>query len=287
MLTRDNIAEHQQRYGLSYHVPYAFEAESMIGLRGKSVIEIGGSLPQAFVRDALGARQWLAIEEMSYWHEVQASGGVHGSPPRAASVRTLADAARADTQSAYGVFSGRIEQLPEALHGRFDAAFSIAAFEHIDRPGLALNAIHAALRPGGRLFALFSPIWSAHDGHHLPAIRDRRGRIFDFASSPIPPWGHLLMRPPELFQHLASETDRDTAAEIVYYVYQSPHINRLFTEDYVAYCGQSAFEVERCDATFPTPPPPDVQTELEHRHPGRARFSNNGMLLVLRKPERS
>jgi SAM-dependent methyltransferase len=285
MLTPDNIAEYQQRYGLSYHVPYAMEAESRIGLRGKSVIEIGGSLPEGFVREGLGVKRWLAIEEMAYWHEISASGGTHGTPPRDMAVRRLADAKPVDSEAAYGIFSGRVEDLPDALRGQFDAAFSIAAFEHIDRLASTLEGIYAALRPGGRLFTMFSPIWSAHDGHHLPSIRDRQGREFSFAHSPIPPWGHLLMRPPELFQHLVPLTDRETAAEIVYYVHHSAHINRLFTEDYVAYCRASPFELERCDATYPAELPPDLQRELERRHPGYRSFANNGMLLVLRKPD--
>lgn len=287
MLTRDNIAEYQQRYGLSYHVPYALEAESQIGLRGKSVIEIGGSLPEGFVREALGVRQWLAIEEMAYWHEISASGGTQGTPPRDAAVPRLADAGPGDVAAVHRVFAGRVEELPDALRGRFDVAFSIAAFEHVDQLALTLDGIHAALRPGGRLFTMFSPIWSAHDGHHLPDIRDREGREFSFSHSPIPPWGHLLMQPPELFRHLISLTDRETAAEIVYYVHHSAHINRLFTEDYVAYCRESSFEVERCDATFAAPPPPELQRELERKHPGYRRFDNNGMLLVLRKPDRT
>lgn len=286
MLTPDKVATLQQRYGLSYHVPYALEADAQVGLRGKSVIEIGGSLPEAFVRGALGVRGWFAIEEMAYWHEMQGSGGAHGSPPLA-QTRRLASAQAADAEAPYGVYSGRVEELPAALHGRFDVAFSIAAFEHIDRLALTLDGILAALRPGGRLFAMFSPIWSAHDGHHLPAIRDRDGRSFSFADSPIPPWGHLVMRPAELLRHLGSVTDREAASEIVYYVYQSSHINRLFTEDYVAYFQESGFAIERCDATFATPVPPELQRELERLHPGRRRFANNGMLVVMRKPERA
>lgn len=284
MLTRDNIDDYRRRHRLSYHVPYALEAETAVGLCGKSVIEIGGSLPEEFVREGLGARCWIAIEEMAYWHEVRASGGTQGSPPAAPVARRIAAASPADLAAGYGVFAGRAEELPPALQGRFDAAFSIAAFEHIDRLALTLDGIHSALRPGGRLFAMFSPIWSAHDGHHLPEIRDRSGRQFNFGSSPIPPWGHLLLRPPELFEHLQSQTDRDTAAEIVYYVYHSSHINRLFTEDYIAYCRSSAFEVERCETTFSQAPPAELQAELERLHPGRTRFKNNGMLLVLKKP---
>lgn len=282
MLTRENIAEHQRRHGLSYHVPYALEAQAALGLRGKSVLEIGGSLPERFVADALGVRQWIAIEEMGYWHEAAASGGSQGTPP-VPPARPLASASAQDAESSYQVFSGSIEELPPALQGRFDAAFSIAAFEHIERLGPALAQIHAALRPGGRLFAMFSPIWSAFDGHHLPEIRDCSGRAFSFMKSPIPPWGHLLLQRDELLQYLLDETDGKTAAEIAYYVFDSTHINRLFSEDYEAHCRASAFSVERCEPTFPVNVPAPVQEALESRYPGRKSFGNNGLLLVLRK----
>ncbi len=282
MLTRDNVAEYQQRYGLSYHVPHALDAAEIVGLRDKVVIEIGGSLPEAFVRDAFGVRAWIAIEELSYWHEIEASGGVQGSPPGAVA-RPVTQALSVDLDAGYGVFSGRVEDLPASLHGRFDVAFSIAAFEHINTLALTLDGAYAALRPGGCLFSLFSPVWSAHDGHHLPSIRDRTGREYDFANSPILPWSHLLLRPPELFQYLLGHTDRETAAEMVYYVSHSPHINRLFSEDYLAYCRASRFAVERCDLVWPLAPPAEIQRELERCHPGRTQFTNSGLLVVLRK----
>lgn len=283
-LTQDTIPEYQRRYGLSYHVPHALDAQNNVGLAGKRVVEIGGSLPEAFVRDAFGVRSWIAVEEMSYWREIEASGGVQGSPPGTV-VRRVGDAAAGDVDRGYGVFAGRVEELPAALKCRFDVAFSIAAFEHINTLALTLDGAYDALRPGGCLFALFSPIWSAHDGHHLPSIRGRDGREYDFASSPIPPWAHLLLRPPELMQYLLDQTDRETAAEMVYYVYHSPHINRLFLEDYVAYAHASRFVVERCDPIWPLEPPREIQRDLERRYPGRVDFTNGGLRLVLRKKD--
>ena len=197
--------------------------------------------------------------------------------------RSLADASAEDLTGDHQVFGGRAEEMPAAFRERFDVAFSVAAFEHMDRLPLTLDAAYDALVPGGCLFSLFSPIWSAHDGHHLPNIRDRSGREFSFASSPIPPWGHLLARPLELFAYLLQHTDRETAADMVYHVYHSGQINRLFTEDYLAYCASSRFAVERADPVFPLPPPAEIQTELERRYPGRRQFANNGLLLILRK----
>lgn len=281
-MTQENIAEYQRRFGLGYHVPYALEAQAVIGLRGKAVLEVGGSLPEAFVSEGLGVAQWIAIEEMGYWHEIAASGGTQGTPPKTAAP-TLAGARAGDLDARYRLFSGRVEDLPEDLHGRFDAAFSIAAFEHFENPATALAGIHAALKPGGRLFAMFSPIWSAYNGHHLPSIRDRSGRTFSFAQSPVPPWAHLLMQPEELRAYLLRETDAEAAQEILFYVFESRHINRLFSEDYEAVCRASPFHVERCEPTFPVQVPAPVREALRARYPGRAHFENSGLLLVLRK----
>jgi hypothetical protein len=283
MLTASEIASCQQRFDLSYHVNYALDADQVVGLRGKDVLEVGGSLPDGFVRDVLGARRWIGIEEQTYWSEITASGGLHGTPPTAAIPRRIADALAVDFEQGYGVFSGRIEELPAALHGRFDIVFSIAAFEHIHKLATTLDGIHLALKPGGRLFTIFAPIWSSARGHHLPRVRDQQGKVFEFNSSPIPLWGHLLMRPEEMFRFLLDHTDRATAAEMVYYVYHSSHINRLFTEDYVAYCHASSLKVERCEAVFLAPPPPETQQRLEQLHPGRVHFANSGLRVVMRK----
>lgn len=283
----DRIKALQSRFGLSYHVPYALSAENLVGLKGKDVLEVGGSLPAGFVWEGLGARRWISIEEMEYWRESTATGHGQGTPPVQAFAGSLAEVGDVDALGGHAVLDGRIEALPASLHGCFDVVFSIAAFEHIDRMPLALEAMFKALRPGGAVFTMYSPIWSAHDGHHLPTIVDASGKRFDFSSSPIPRWGHLTMRPPELYRHLLNHTDAATAGQIVYYVYHSPHINRLFTEDYIGFFQQSPFTVERIQLIFPFQGAEGqvekAQKTLEGLHPGRRHFLNNGILAVLRK----
>ena len=171
------------------------------------------------------------------------------------------------------------------MHGHFDVVFSIAAFEHIAKLPQALDKMFQALRPGGRLFSLFSPIWSAHDGHHLPEMQDAAGRHHNFGHSPIPPWGHLLMRPMELFDHLVGAGhDRAFAHDVVYYVYSSNHLNRFFLEDFLAIVRRSEFSVVQTTPIFPVPVPPETQARLEMLHPGRTDFSHDGLLLVLERP---
>ncbi|MDZ4875316.1 MAG: hypothetical protein CLLPBCKN_004712 [Chroococcidiopsis cubana SAG 39.79] len=59
--------------------------------------------------------------------------------------------------------------------------------------------------------------------------------------------GALMMKPPELCRYLYQFTDKQTADLITYYVYNSPHINRLFNEDYVEFINQSPFIVKRLE----------------------------------------
>lgn len=277
----------QAKFGLSYHVPYAARAASDVGFAGKRVVEIGGSLPPEFVRDHLGVAQWTAVEELSYWRTVEQGGHKQYAPLGKSYAKHLSEARAADLEhDEYLLLDGAFENAPPALDGQFDVAFSIACFEHLNRLPKALSAAFRLLRPGGKLFTMFSPIWSAHDGHHLPTIKDAAGQTFVFNKNcPIPPWGHLVCSPSEMFEFLLSKTDPTAAEEMVYYVYHAPNINRLFAEDYLRYFEISPFAALTVAETFKQEPTPQLQRELEHFHPGKKRFANNGFLAVLQRPE--
>jgi hypothetical protein len=51
----------RERFRLSYHVPYVSVADKMVGLSGKDVLEVGGSLPADFVLETVGVRSWVAV----------------------------------------------------------------------------------------------------------------------------------------------------------------------------------------------------------------------------------
>lgn len=275
----------QQKYGLSYHVNFAALAEQRVGLSDKRVLEVGGSLPRGLVLEDLGAQQWLSLEEPDYWDETLSTGLVLGTPPPKTDRRKWLKDATIDDLERHNLLYGRIEHLPEALHSHFDVVFSIAAFEHIAKLPEALDKMYAALKPGGRLFSLFSPIWSAHDGHHLPEIKDNAGNQYNFGKSPIPPWGHLLWRPMQMYDYLVSVNgDKNFARDVVYYVYSSNHINRFFLEDFLEIVGRSDFKIVEATPVFPVAVPAGVQAQLESQYAGRKDFSHDGLLLVLERP---
>ena len=284
-LTESNISECQAKFNLSYHVPFAHLCQQLVGFEGKDVLEVGGSLPKEFVLDYLNVKSWSALEAPDF--EVyldRVASAAEGS--KLGKVDYSAFGFTERELSNYNFFAGYIEELPPAYYQKYDLIFSIAAFEHIHKFPLALEKMFLALKPGGQLFSIFTPIWSAHDGHHLPPITEpNQGKTFNFQNSPIPPWGHLLMRPPELCRYLYQHTDKETADAITHYVYNSPHINRFFTEDYVEFINQSSFLVKRLEPIGLIKIENNTQQTLEKFYPGRTQFANNGILAVLEKPE--
>ncbi len=284
-LTESNISECQAKFNLSYHVPFAHWCQQLVGFEGKDVLEVGGSLPKEFVLNYLNVKSWSALEAPDF--EVyldRVASAAEGS--KLGKVDYSAFGFTERDLSNYNFFAGYIEELPPAYYEKYDLIFSIAAFEHIHKFPLALEKMFLALKPGGQLFSIFTPIWSAHDGHHLPPITEpNQGKTFNFQNSPIPPWGHLLMRPPELCRYLYQHTDKETADAITHYVYNSPHINRFFTEDYVEFINQSSFIVKRLEPIGLSKIPKNTQQTLEKLYPGRTQFANNGILAVLEKPE--
>jgi hypothetical protein len=115
-------------------------------------------------------------------------------------------------------------------------------------------------------------------------VSDKSGKTFYIDSSPIPKWGHLLMRPPEMYRYLLAHTDAEAAGEIVWQVYHSENLNRLFVEDYEAYFRDSRFASFSARSFVPdVDPPPEIQIELERLHPGRRQFSKIGLLVCCNK----
>lgn len=284
---QDRIERCQKTYNLSYHVPYAFHAEEQVGLSGMDVLEVGGSLPKDFVLKELNVKSWTCLESPEFTRmstEERETGTREmdlGSTLPGLGI--VGEGARKPhlAPGSFTMFYENIEDLPALHDSRYDRIFSVACFEHILRFPQALRRMYRALKVGGKLFTMFSPIWSSYNGHHLPPTTDAQGNRYFFNNSPIPPWGHLTMRPAQLREFLCQKMDAETAEQIVYLVHTSPHINRFFSEDYVQFVEQSPFAVLKLEGTFPAQLDAAGQARLERLFPGRKHFANNGMLMVL------
>ena len=275
-LSEAQLQHFQTAFKLSYHLNYLQVCQQFVPLRGLDVLEVGGALPASLVIDHLGCNSWTAVEAPAYDQELGAANQFH---------RNAQDQVHQKNHAAsYTHLYLDIESIPEDHHGQYDLIFSIACFEHIHRLPQALRVMHRCLKPGGRLFTMHSPIWSAFDGHHLPLERlSLPGNSYDGKSAIFQPWEHLLMTRSQAYKTIKERFDRSLAEEVIYYTYNSEHINRYFSEDYAMFFHDSKFTIRQLQLTFQTQTPSGIQVALEERFPGYKQFSNNGIAGLLEK----
>lgn len=268
----------RENFQLSYHLPYLDICQQKIPLENLDVLEIGGALPASLVIEHLKCKSWAGVEAPSYDTELGAANQFHRN--KAENELALKLGKR------YQHFYCNAEDLEAEHNEYYDLIFSIACFEHINRLPLALKRMLDYLKPGGKLFTMHSPIWSAFDGHHLPInIPERFDRSRAEQSYIFKPWGHLLQSRSETYMDIYNRFDKDFAEEIIYNTYNSNHINRYFSEDYFNIIQASEFEILEYQITFPRHPTPDIQAKLEAKFPGYKEFSNNGIYAILQKPQ--
>jgi SAM-dependent methyltransferase len=275
-ISPEELQQYKDQFNLAGQLDLLLKLHETNSLTGKTVLEIGGSnIPQPFVFDVLKAKRWVSVDRVypdnrTFWPRQYAEATTIRLDPQV----------RFEELGDFTILDGIVEALPSSFDCRFDAIVSIDAFEHVLRFATMLHRAYEVLKPGGRLTALYSPIWSSHFGHHLWGITDKSGRTFYIDSSPIPPWGHLLMFSHEMYRYLLDHTDPETAGEIVYHVYHNENLNRFFVEDFAAYFRDSKFT--NCSLRPYIPdvvPPREVQVRLEGLHPGRTQFSWLGILV--------
>ena len=186
---------------------YLRMGNSIVGFSGKDVLEVGGcSTPQMV--ETFSPKSWTAIDinPKRFDGKDYVSKNVEF-----ASHEMSATALKFEDNS-------------------FDRAFSVNCFEHIDDMETALSEIHRVLRPGGLLFTIFGPIWSAPVGHHTWIEHD--GKFYHFGSNVFPDWHHLIKSREELKSYLLDQYNSEVSEHIVKYVYESNDINRLTDGDF-------------------------------------------------------
>ncbi|VBB05518.1 methyltransferase type 11 [Lucifera butyrica] len=107
----------------------------------------------------------------------------------------------------------------------FDAVVSIATFEHIADLSLVLSEIRRVLKPFGRFYTEFSPVWTSIIGHHYFFWNEDKAGL-------IPPWGHLWMARNEMHNYLLPKIGEKEAEAACFQIYDSDIINRLTRSDY-------------------------------------------------------
>lgn len=273
----ENIQKLAEKYSLkSYQTGYVLQVEQEVGFAEKSVLEVGGSLPREFVFEALGVKSWTAIEYIQYYID---AGFKY--PGGEVSI-TFDEIKNGAILREYEVIDGKIEDLPYHLFSSFDLVFSVATLQHLQAIPAATERIFQSLKLGGCYCALAAPIWSCQNGHFFNSKKSTSGEEYNYhINSPVPPWGHLLMRPPQMYEFLCHHIEFDTAAAITYEIYNSSRINRFFLEDYLHFLKLSPFSQGQFRPMPPMSIPEDIQAKLEALYPGYQNFSSQGFSFTL------
>lgn len=192
---------------------------------------------------------------------------------------------RASGSPRYEIVTGDARRLPFADNS-FSAIFSITAFEHVHNMDVALQEMCRVLRPGGRLYSEFGPIWSCSIGHHVEAeVNGSEARHEKPGRNPVPHFAHLLLSPEETRAAVLQTpwVFPELADAIVNWIYRGAGVNRLFYEDYVRLFEQSPFRVAHL-APVHEHVPAATQQSLERACPGYREFGVRMVEVVLEKP---
>jgi hypothetical protein len=277
----DHLEPFRDICGLSYQIAYLSMIDQICSLAGLRVLEVGGSnLPRKLVFEGLKAKQWICIDDVTTFspHSHRPENDLLYEHYRDAKYFEHSDPVEDILAEDYAIIDGDASDLRILDH--FDVVISIAAFEHIHRFSTMLSRVHASLKKNGQLLSLFQPIWSGVNGHHLVGIVDAKGDKYGMGGWDIvPPWGHLLFTPPLLYKILRTRTDAKCADDIIYAVYNSTMLNRLFFDDYVDYMNDSPFRLHRVDAMGKCHVPDAVLEQLATLYPGRTCFDANTVLI--------
>ncbi len=184
---------------------------NLVDLCGADVVELGGAVPDPARH---GVRSWNAVDPR---HDPIV---VESGPQR--------------------IIRGRAETLPLPARSA-DAVFSSNALQFVNVPR-ALAEIRRVLRPGGTAYAHFGPIWSGPDGHQLEYVSYEGRELVFWRDTLLGPYAHLMYDRQQLASILTTALPTELVELLVWHVHDSPTINRMFFEDYIAALAASGLE---------------------------------------------
>jgi SAM-dependent methyltransferase len=149
-----------KHYNLDYQFWQFFVFHALVDVKGKSLLEIGGSLPNEMIFDLFGVKKYINTESPDY------IAAESGNP------YTKKDDYHERRQTLFL----NAEHIHKEVPGNtIDLVFSVACFEHIYDLDSALASCYEVQKDKGFLYSYFAPIYSyLIDGHHhvIPSHSD-------------------------------------------------------------------------------------------------------------------
>lgn len=161
---------------------------------------------------------------------------------------------------------------------KYDFIIATNSFEHIHNFNIVFDKLYDLLKPGGKLSALFGPIWSCYKGHHVYINSD-----VNFNNIRIPNWSHLLYSYEEINHILMQQYNKDIVNKLMIQFNNWNFLNHMFYDDYYNLIHNSKFKVlEFRDWHTSIYPDNKTQKTLEEKY-NRKNFSTVSIKILLEK----
>jgi len=260
----DELAIRRQIHG--YHQNFLNSFLQYFDPRGKKILEVGGNFNPTVVMEDIGVAQWTAVQDPSFPYNQPTPNGESGTNSRG----------EFHIGNGYTLVLKDFDQFAqEEIQPSFDAAFSMACFEHVSTLPRMLSNIKRLLKPGGMLYTIFAPIWSGPNGHHFneTLIPNSLRLGHEQVQLLLNPWEHLYLDRTSLVKRHESVYGYDLASEIAHVVYNHPHVNRWHFEDYNHAVSKLSFQWYRLRGLFEADPPEEITSTLDKRY-GQSVYKN-------------
>jgi SAM-dependent methyltransferase len=231
----------------------------------------------------LGVKKWVCVDYMDYWGD---NIDKTENADDFGFFRLEESSEKFDAHS-YIKFNGDAGDIPETFYGQFDAVVSLCCFEHVQTLDIVVEKIYRSLKPGGRFYTSFAPIWSGAIGHHYYLCdkfyfnhTDRDG---------VPPFIHLLWTEEQTRQYFMDQPLPDGIEQLnlllEWCFHSTAPINHLFFEDYERIFAESSFKDYDIRPTWKTDIEPVLRQQLCEKYPGYQKFDYNGMKILAVKEQ--
>jgi SAM-dependent methyltransferase len=278
---QEKIEYYKNRYGmLEHHIEFLNLLTRYFNLEGIRVLEIGGSnFPRELIINNFKVEKWVCIDKP--WATTIARSHEHYDSITMLPLMGGGGVSQSLEKDNYLVFNMYAEDISDEFQN-FDLCISCCSFEHIKYLPTALKRILGALKPGGRLFSRFGPIFSGHCGSHF--MLDDLGIQCGFQDvvKKIPPYTHLLLSYEEIAKmlyRLYPDKDIEVLQNAAYEVKYGSNrqVNQLFYEDYLYIMSNILFSQYSVTPYWTFPVSAEIWHQLHQRYPSYQRFDVAGV----------
>lgn len=258
-----------EKYKLfQYHIDFFNELSSRIDLKGKTILEIGGSdIHRDIIFEKFGIKKYVCVDKpwqthLETWKEHYASTPIYNFGEI-----SLKDAIAKDD---YVIFNGYGEDITDDFAGQFDLCISNCCLEHVVKLSEVFDKIYLSLKSGGKFYTRFGPIWSCAGGSHYWFTDDFN---FNFRA-PIPDFAHLTASYSDILELLKQKKPDLLSHENAAWQIKNGGavLNRYFYEDYAYMLDHSKFQKSSIRSYWDLQPNKETREILEKHYPHNRRF---------------